>query len=180
VNNPVWNRVQLLFAQGRSLLVSHAKVQARVLDDDIPPNVDRVEPYGFSYRPKAGSEAYVLFPSGDRSFGAAVVIGDKRYVMTLAEGEVAVHDDQGQSVHLTRSGIVVKGAGKPMTFTDTPEIVLDAPLVRATKNFVAAENISDQGGQHSMDGMRITFDGHDHDENDSGGPTAPPNQKMGG
>ena len=88
MNNPVWIRLQLLFSRGVALLIGHEKVPARVLADEILPNIDRGEPYGFSYRPKPGAQTYLLFPCGDRSRGAAIVIGDKRFQMYL---EVSIH-----------------------------------------------------------------------------------------
>ena len=103
----VWNRLQLIFAQGVVTLIGADKVQVKVLDGETLDNIDRVEPYGISYRPKKGSRAYLFFPAGDRSYGVALVIGDKRYQIDLQEGEVALHDDMGQRVHLTRSGITV-------------------------------------------------------------------------
>lgn len=103
----VWNRLQLIFAQGIGTLIGADKVQVTVLDGEPLNNIKRVEPYGFSYRPKTGCQPYLLFPSGDRSFGVAIVIGDKRYQLDLLEGEVALHDDIGQKVHLTRSGVLV-------------------------------------------------------------------------
>ncbi len=103
----VWNRLQLLFAQGVGTLIGADKVQVRVLDGETLNNINRVEPYGFSYRPKPGCQSYLLFPAGDRSYGVAIVIGDRRYQLDLQEGEAALHDDQGQRVHLTRDGIVI-------------------------------------------------------------------------
>lgn len=103
----VWRRLQLLFAQGVGVLIGAEFVQVKVLDGETLGNVKRVEPYGFSYRPKPGCQPYLLFPAGDRSFGVAIVIGDRQYQMDLQEGEVALHDDQGQHVHLKRDGIVV-------------------------------------------------------------------------
>ena len=63
----VWARLQLLFAQGVGLMIGADKVQARVLADEPLNNLSRVEPYGYSYRPKPGCQTYLLFPSGDRS-----------------------------------------------------------------------------------------------------------------
>lgn len=104
----IWTRLQLLFAQGVGTLIGADKVQVRVLSDEPLNNINRVEPYGYSYRPKPGCQTYLLFPSGDRSYGVAIVIGDKQYQLDLKEGEVALHDDQGQKVHLERDGILVE------------------------------------------------------------------------
>lgn len=115
----LWNRLQLLCAQGVGLLIGQDKIQARVLDGEPLHNLARVEPYGFSYRPLPGCETYLFFPAGDRSYGVALVIGDKRYQMDLADGEVALHDDAGNCVHLQRGGtIYVKAATQ--VFADTP------------------------------------------------------------
>lgn len=103
----VWNRLQLLFAQGVTTLIGADKVQVRVLDSETLDNIDRVEPYGVSYRPKKGSRAYLFFPAGDRSYGVALIIGDKRYQIDLQEGEMALHDDQGQKIHIKRDGILI-------------------------------------------------------------------------
>lgn len=83
-----------------------------------------------------------MFLDGDRSHGIVLVIADRKYRMKgMREGEVSIKDDLGQSVHLTRDGIVVKGAGLPMLFEDTPSITFKAdsfvrfetPRVEATQ-----------------------------------------------
>lgn len=106
--NQIWTRLQLLFSQGRGERITHDKIQVRILDGETLSNIDRVEPYGFSYRPQPGCQAYNVFPSGDRTRGFALVVGDRQYNLILQEGEVALHDDQGQKVHLKRDGILIE------------------------------------------------------------------------
>ncbi len=118
----IWNRLQLLFAQGVVTLVGAGKVQALVLDKEPLDNLTRAEPYGFSYRPNPGAQAYLLFPSGDRSYGVAIMIGDKRYQMDLLEGEVALHDDIGHVVKLGRNGISIDGGGHDVTIANAPHV----------------------------------------------------------
>lgn len=122
----VWNRLQLMIAQGMTVQIGADQVQVRVLDEEVLNNIDRVEPYGFSYRPKANSRAYLFFPSGDRAYGVALVIGDKRYQMDLAEGEVALHDDEGNHVHLKRGGVIEAKA--------STKVIADTPLFETTQN----------------------------------------------
>jgi phage gp45-like len=122
--NQIWNRLQLVFAQGVASLVKADKVQAKVLDEEVLDNLARVEPYGFSYRPKPDCQAYLLFPSGDRSYGVAIMCGDKRYQMTLEEGEVAIHDDIGHSITLSRDGIVIDGGGHALRVTNCQQITV--------------------------------------------------------
>ncbi|MDR0673314.1 MAG: phage baseplate assembly protein [Zoogloeaceae bacterium] len=174
MSDPVWQRLQLLFAHGVGLLLGHEKAQARVLDEEILPNLDRVEPYGFSYRPKPGCQTYLLFPSGDRSYSVALVIGDKQYNMQLQEGEVAIHDDEGNYVHLQRGGNIVVNAAQTVTVKAGTKVRLETPLLEVTGDIVDQCDTT----ARSMRGMRATYDSHTHPENDSGGPTSAPNQAM--
>ena len=80
--------------------------------------IEHAHPYGFSTYPKAPSViggvkryavAFVSFLRGNRSHGVVFQVGDRRFrLMKMQEGEVALHDDQGQWVHLKRTGILVK------------------------------------------------------------------------
>lgn len=143
MSNQIWNRLQLVFAQGVATLVGAGKVQARVLDNEVLDNLNRIEPYGFSYRPKPGAQVYLAFPSGDRSYGVALVVGDKRYQLDLQEGEVAIHDDElNHRITLTRSGIVIEGGGHDVVITDAPTVIVNAGTVQVNGGDVIADGIS--------------------------------------
>ena len=81
-------------------------------------------------------------------------------------------DDQKQEVRMTRGGIVIKGAGKPITLTDTPEVRMESTL-KVTGEVM---DRCDSGGK-TMAAMRQTYDSHTH-LGDSGGTTGTPNQGM--
>lgn len=163
-------------------------VQAVPFDGEPRDDIERLQQYGFTGNPHPGAEAVIAFMGGNQDHGVVISVEDRRYRMTgLGTGEVAIYDDLKQSVHLTRSGIVVKGAGLPMLFTDTSKITLDADVditgkttvskdVESLANIKAAQDISDQGGSHSMGSMRATYNGHDHNETQS--VTEVPNQIM--
>jgi phage baseplate assembly protein V len=86
-------------------------VQVRLLAGEIKDNVEHFEPYGHTAKPLAGAEAIVAFFDGDRSHGVVLAVGDRRFRLTgLQDGEVAIYDDQGQKVHLTRDGVVIHTA----------------------------------------------------------------------
>lgn len=143
MSNQIWNRLQLAFAQGVATWVGTGKVQARVLDNEVLDNLNRIEPYGFSYRPKPGAQVYLAFPSGDRSYGVALVVGDKRYQLDLQEGEVAIHDDElNHRITLTRTGIVIAGGGHDVVITDAPTVVVNAGTVQVSGGDVIADGIS--------------------------------------
>jgi phage baseplate assembly protein V len=170
----IWTRLQLVIAQGVGTLIGAEVVQCHVLDDETLSNVKRVEPYGFSYRPKAGCQTYLMFPSGDRAHGIAIVIGDKRYQMTLVEGEVAIHDDEENFVHIQRGGtIYVKAA---------TEVIADTPLFRTTQDAEVGGNLVVNGRTISNGGLEVigeslingknVSDSHTHTSSTPGSPTS--------
>lgn len=170
----IWNRLQLLVAQGVGTLIGADKVQVTVLDGEPLNNIKRVEPYGFSYRPKPGCQTYLLFPNGDRSYGMAIVIGDKRYQMDLVEGEVALHDDEENWVHIKRGGIIeVKAATKVIAETPLFETSGDAKIggnldVVGKTKVGAGLNVN---GECTVNG-KDTGDGHTHTTLALGAPTS--------
>ena len=83
-------------------------------------------PYGFTFVPQDGAEALTVFLGGNRSHGIVVGVSDRRHRPTnLKPGEVAMHDDQGQILHLTRDGIHVK-TSKKITFEAEGEVALSS------------------------------------------------------
>lgn len=126
----VWRRLQLLFAQGSVTLADADSVQVKVLNGETL-KARRVEPSGLSYRPKAGAQAYLVFPAGDRAQGLALLIGDKRYQLELGEGDVALHNANGSFVKVTDAGdVFIKSA--TAVHIDAPELLHNGVNVGAT------------------------------------------------
>ncbi|WLS77205.1 phage baseplate assembly protein V [Erwinia pyri] len=139
-------------------------------------DIEHMEPYGFTAAPIPGAEAVAAYFDGDRSHGVVMVVSDRRYrIKGLVSGEVALYDDLGQSVTLTRAGIVVNGAGNPITFTNAPKARFEMDIESTGE----IKDKCDSSGQ-TMSGMRVSYNGHTHKENgDGGGTTDVPAQKMG-
>ena len=122
---PLARRVSNMVARGVVSAVNAASkmqgVQVRLLAGEIKDRLEQFEPYGLTAHPHEGAEAVVVFLGGDRSHGVTVVVADRRYRLTgLQKGEVALHDDQGQVVYLTRDGI---------TLSSPHKIRMDAPTI---------------------------------------------------
>ncbi|MDE3106519.1 MAG: phage baseplate assembly protein V, partial [Acidobacteriota bacterium] len=124
-------RLQLLVGVGRVTLVDDTgtvqmlqlKLGALELRDRTP----RLADFGFTSNPPAGSDAALLFVGGDRSNGVAIATGNQIYRLKgLASGDVAIYDSRGQSIWLTPQGIVVNGAGLPLTVNNTPTVTVNA------------------------------------------------------
>ena len=101
-------------------------------------------------------------------------LSDRRYRLKgLQTGEVAVYDDQGQSVTLTREGIVVDGAGKTITFRNAPKARFEMDLEVTGQ----VKDLCDSGGT-TMSAMRLAYNGHRHRENGQGSNTDKPDKAM--
>jgi phage gp45-like len=99
----------------------------KVFQDEQADSIEHVHPYGFTsvVQPPSengqAAEGIVAYLGGDRSHGVVLVVGDRRYRMTgMKNGEVAIHDDQQQSVHITRTGIVI---------TSSMAVTVNAPSI---------------------------------------------------
>jgi phage baseplate assembly protein V len=122
----------------RRVQVQFDQAEAR---DDTPV----VQHYGVATRPKPGADAIVTFIGGNRSLGIIIATNDRRYQFELEEGEVALHTDEGDSVHLKRGRVVKITAGTALE--------IDTPLITTTGRIeavgdVKAGTISLQGHVH--------------------------------
>ena len=145
-----WGRLASAFGFG-SITATKAlegkgvrRAQVRFDGSEIRDETPLVGLYGVASRPLEGADAVLVFVAGNRSKGIIIATNDRRYQLELAEGEVALHDDQGQKVHLTRAGIVIEGAGKPITING--DVTLNGKLT-ATGD-VKAGDISLQKHPH--------------------------------
>jgi len=184
--SPLWRRLRLLISRAVVTRTDSAKglqiLQLDLLRDETR-EVEHIEPYGFTARPLQGAEAIAAAVGGARGHLVALLTTDRRYRKKgLAEGEIALYTDEGDELVFNRGRIVRLNAGSAVevtapkvTITASTSITLATPDVFATGNIKAQGDISD--GTGSMQGMRDTYNGHDH-PGDSGGTTDTPNQEM--
>jgi Bacteriophage Mu Gp45 spike protein len=129
--------------------------------------IEHFEPYGLTSRVKKPTgdgnnkkkaEALMLFTGGNRSHGALLVVGDRRYrIKGLQEGEVALFDDQGHQVHITRDGIVVSApSGKKIV----SQIMKGETAPTPTTGQGDAKKLGQgaQAGQDSLASLTLTKD----------------------
>jgi phage baseplate assembly protein V len=76
--------------------------------DETSDDLERFGEYGLASNPPAGAEAAVMSVGGVRSHGLIIGVEHRQFRMKgLKDGEVALYDDLGQQVYLTRDGIVI-------------------------------------------------------------------------
>lgn len=149
-------------------------IQAFALRGEKIQAAEYFQHYGHTSNPPEGT-MFVMVPIGGKTAHGIVIAtehGTYR-LKNLAPGEVAIYDDQGQKVHLTRNGIVVNGAGKDVTITNTPKVRMETALLEVTGEI---KDKCDTTGK-TMSGMRTTYNGHTHND-PQGGAVAAPNQQM--
>ena len=137
--NLLYMRILHMIGRGRTTLVNDAgNVQTMQLElgqDEVRDNTPRMAEYGFTSSPPAGSDAVLVFIGGDRL--NAVVVGTNHQpsrMKGLSSGEVAIYDNLGQSIYLSKTGITINSAGLPITINGN--IILNGSLT-ATGDVVA-------------------------------------------
>lgn len=110
---PLHRRISGMMARGVIRLVDDTKqcqeVQVDTLWNQTQDKTERFEQYGFASHPHPGAEGLLVYPGGNRSHSIMIAVSDRRYrLLNQQEGEVALYDDLGQVVRLTRTGIVVE------------------------------------------------------------------------
>lgn len=131
-----------------------------------------IQHYGFASAPKAGAEL-VIHVQGN--IVTCIASDDRRYRLSLADGEVALYDAQGQKVHLAAGGdIEVVAIAKVTVTAPKVEVVastvvtMTTPLLEVSGNItaggdvIATGNVADAGGTKTMAGMRTTYNSHVH------------------
>ena len=192
---PVWRRIRLLVSRGVLNLVDDSlklqRVQVSLLGGE-PAWAERFQEYGYTSHPHPGAEAVVAAVGGARAHLVALAIDDRRYrLKQLAQGEVAMYDDLGNVIVFKRDKIQVEAVQHlevtaptchiTATTTHDGNVTINGNLVvNGTGEFSgalsSAASVADPKG--TIQGMRDTYNGHNHVENDNGGPTDRPNQGM--
>ena len=126
---PLQGRIQMMIGRAVILAANDALkaqgLQVELLDGEVQDGIEHFQHYGLTSVPLSGAEAVVAFVGGLRSHGICIGTVDRRFrLIGLQPGEVALHDDQGQKVHLTRDGIVIE-TDKPVTVR-SPEVLIEA------------------------------------------------------
>lgn len=179
ITAPMARRVRLLARRAIVRLVYDGpkmqELQLAIMAGEVRDRVERWEDYGLTSHPRASAEALVLALGGNTGHSAVIRVADRRYRLRgLAEGEVALYDDQSQVVHLKRDRIIHIYGCNVVRVEAAEKVRYETPLMEVTGEII---DRCDSGGR-SMSQMRQVYDDHDHPETDNGGPTGPPNQTM--
>ena len=149
------------------------EVDVNGLHDETKTGVERFQNYGFSSVPLPPSkddkgvmrhaEAIVLSGSGNRSHPIVIGVDDRRHrPKKLKPGESVFYDDLGQTITLTRDGIVISGgpSNKPVKM-----------MVGGCTFKLSSEGMEVTGGFLKVNGHRVD-ETHKHTNVQPGGGTS--------
>lgn len=169
---PMKDRLNLMMGRAIVRLVRDSGelqlIQADRMADEPADDLERFGFYGFYCVPQPGAEAIVASIGGSRAHGVVIGVEDRRYrLKDMKPGEVALADDLGQVVYLTREGIRIS-TPLPIAVHSAESIALDAPEITATANryTIDADDINltgnvAVGGNLSVDGESVLGEGAD-------------------
>lgn len=200
---PLARRIRLMTARCVITLIDDAAklqgAQVMLLADEVGDQVERFQNYGYTSVPKPGAEGIYLALGGDRKHGVLVAVDDRRFRLKgLAEGEVAMYSDEGDTIIFKRGRKIEVTAGTEAKVTAplveivaSTKVVLTTPLtemsgdlsvagnISSGANITAASDVADQAGTKTMADMREAHNGHRHPEtNTPGGSTDLPDVLM--
>lgn len=117
------------------------QLQVELLADETIDGVEHVQPYGFAAHPFPDAEGIGLAVGGLRSHLLVINAADRRYRIKLEQGEVAIHDDQGQSVVLKRDGVEIHAKKITMVSDDAIELTGTSFKVTADQVEIASDDV---------------------------------------
>jgi len=125
---PWARRLRLLVTRGVVKRVDDTKglqaLQISALSGELFDIIERLQQYGFTCHPHPGADTINLSVGASRSHTVVIAVDDRRYRLQLAEGEVAIYDDQGQKIVLYRDRIEVE-APKVVVKSDNVQLGAD-------------------------------------------------------
>lgn len=191
--SPLKRRIKLMVGRAVVNLINDTKgiqeMQISLFANETRSKVQRFQDYGMTSNPHEGAEAVAVFVGGSRDHGIIIKVDDKRYrLKPLAKGEVALYTDEGDKIHLKRGNKIdvqtntfTVNAESVVYNSDTIELNASESITMTTPLARASADLIDNYGSNSdtLGDMRDKYNTHRHDENDSGGPTDPPDNQMG-
>lgn len=153
---------------GRVTVVDDTGVIQRIQVDQGPSGPDGarrvidkvpfVGQFGLTSHPPVKSDVTIIRLAGNRTLGIAIGSNHQpSRLKNLKEGDAALYDVRGAFIWLTESGLVIDGAGLPMTIRNIGTLAVEGDL------HVTGDVVSRSGGSPvSLNGLRDAYHAHKH------------------
>ena len=124
-------------------------MQVQGLADETLQDLEQLQQFGFTSHAPAGTDVVVIPLGGDTSHGIVVAAEHGSYrIKNLRPGEVAVYDQSGSSIVL-KNGRLIEVDCDTLHIKAATKVMMDSPLVEASKELVA------QGRMSGNDGLAV-------------------------
>ena len=180
--DPIYRRIMLMVGRGTLSLTDDGRgtqrMQVALLDGETRDVADRIQQYGITSHPPAGSHVVVLNVGGQRDHPIIIGADDPAARPTaLAAGEVMLWSGHGQRIHLREDGCgsitTTEGHSIELLPGGDARLVLSGTMrMEASRLEVTGDIIDrcDSGGM-TMQAMRDDYNAHTHGAGP--GPTPP-------
>lgn len=170
-------RIMLIVGRGKLTGCTDGKrqfMQFTALRGEVKDYVERVQEYGFSSNPLAGAQVLFICMGGNRDHPVIISADDPRYrPADLQAGEVCLYTDEGDFIRLRRNREIEISTAR-LIIKASDEVRVETPEFNVTGDI---RDRCDENGR-TLYQFRDIYDDHHHPENDDGGPTDAPNEKM--
>lgn len=111
ITSSIRKKIFLVVGRGELKSVNNSKNTARCqgefLKDELISDIEKMEDYGFTSNPEAGSQIVAIFVDGNREQGLVIRSHDRRYRPTdLQPGEVCMYHKSGSRVLMKADGSI--------------------------------------------------------------------------
>ena len=165
---PISRRVRTMLRRGVIRMVKHADnvrlLQAQVPGGSALSDLEHLEPFGFTSHPKADAEALVLSFDGNGSHSVALMVSDRRYRLTIAEGEVALYNANGDNLHFKADGTAA--------ITAATKVQINSPLMQIEGDLTLTGSVT--ATEVTANGIALTEHMHPYDDNGTAKVTGAP------
>ncbi len=110
-------------------------VQAKLLENEVKDDVERIQQFGLSAHPPVGSEAVLLFFNGSRDHAVCIAAENRALrPVNLKSGEVVLYNGFGITLSLLDTG--------ELRIVAPMKIRMETPLLEVTGNITATGDIT--------------------------------------
>lgn len=149
---PVFNRIRLMI--GRCVVIA-TRYNSGDLESDIElvagerrRDVEFIQQYGFSSRPKGNVSGVALFVGGSRDNGVVIATNGDDIGEKLEEGEILVHSPHGQRILLKSDGNIEISCSQDCKVFCKNDLIVDGNI--RSKKEVSAMYVDDQTVCYNM------------------------------
>lgn len=165
------SRIKNLINICKTTAFQNGNWKVTLLDGETMSNIPYAQPFGMKTRPPVDSKGVLLSRGGQKNGGFLIVLEDDAGAPDVAEGEAAIFNDHGATIHLKADGSIEVDGGDFK--------IKGGNCIIEAGDLDASGDVTDNSGTPAptMALMRTVFNAHTHTGNLEN-PTSKPSASM--